>query len=133
MCLRHHSSSIRQVSRTASTVISPTVLGSPAASSSTFTCCGTLSARILSLLFPLTAHLSRFKVDQRIPPLGEAGPWLHLDDVVQHRPSDPERDLPGGALERPPPLGASRGARIPREQLQLRGARSEGGELDDEP
>src|SRR2546426_282491 len=74
-----------------------------------------------------------FKVDQRVPPLGEAGPWLHLDDVIQHRPSDPERDLPGGALERTPPPGASRGARIPREQLQLRGARSEGGELDDEP
>src|SRR5437867_13370152 len=29
-----------------------------------------------------------FKVDQRIPPLGKAGPWLHLDDVIQHRPSD---------------------------------------------
>src|SRR5438552_5892385 len=115
MYLRHHSSSIRQVSRTASTVMSPTVLGSPAASSSTFTCCGTLSARILSLLFPLTAHLSRFKVDQRVPPLGETRPGLHLDDVVQHRPFDPQRDLPDGALERAPPPGATRGARITRE------------------
>src|SRR5437899_1301311 len=74
-----------------------------------------------------------FKVDQRVPPLGEAGPWLHLDDVIQHRPSDPERDLPGGALERTPSPGASRGARIMREQLQLGGAGSKGGELDDEP
>src|SRR2546430_14731690 len=63
--------------------------------------------------------------------IAEAGPGLHLDDVIQHRPSDPECDLPGGALERAPPPGARRGARITREQLELRGARSEGGELDD--
>src|SRR5436190_1602866 len=56
-----------------------------------------------------------FKVDQRVPPLGETRPWLHLDDVVQHRPFDPQRDLPGGALERTPPPGASRGARITRQ------------------
>src|SRR5437899_7706315 len=77
--------------------------------------------------------VSRFIIDQRVPPLGEVGPGLHLDDVIQHRPSDPECDLPGGALERAPPPGARRGARITREQLELRGARSEGGELDDEP
>src|SRR6266513_2244199 len=68
--------------------------------------------------------LLRFIVDQRVPPLGETRPWLHLDDVVQHRPFDPQRDLPPGA---------SRGARITREQLQLRGTRCESGELDDQP
>src|SRR2546429_7112084 len=73
-----------------------------------------------------------FKVDQRVATRGEAGPGLHLDDVIQHRPSDPERDLPRGALERTSSPGASRGARIARKQLQLRGARGEGGELDDE-
>src|SRR2546430_12920640 len=42
------------------------------------------------------------------------------------------RSLPRGALERTSSPGASRGARIARKQLQLRGARGEGGELDDE-
>src|SRR5207244_9150429 len=73
------------------------------------------------------------KAEQRVRRLGDAGPGLPLDDVIQHRPSDPERDLPRGALERTSSPGTSRGARIAREQLQLRGARGEGGELDDEP
>src|SRR5258708_5330819 len=103
-----------------------TTLGLRCSSSSTCTGWGALRARSLSA--PLG-----FIVDQRVAPLGEAGPWLHLEDVIQHRASDAERDLTGGALERPPPPGARSGARIAREQLQPRGARSEGGELDDEP
>src|SRR5260370_7012144 len=103
-----------------------TTLGLRCSSSSTCTRWGGLRGGRLSA--PLG-----FIVDQRVAPLGEAGPWLHLDDVIQHRASDAERDLTGGALERPPPPGARSGARIAREQLQLRGARSEGGELDDEP
>src|SRR5712691_6064282 len=140
--MRHHSSSMRHTSPTASTdrrVSYPEScipIGCPFASSSTSTRCGALSARSLSVLFsvpPSAFHVcSRFIVYQRVAPLGEARPGLHLDDVIQHRPSDPERDLPRGALERTPSPGASRGARIAREQLQLRGARGEGGELDDE-
>src|SRR5256885_1416962 len=134
----HHSSSIRQISPTSSTTrishpASRIPTGSPLASSSTSTRCGSLIALSRSVFTFRTPHSALgFKVDQRVPPLGEAGPGLHLDDVIQHRPSDPERDLPGGALERAPPPGTSRGTRITREQLQLRGARSEGGELDDE-
>src|SRR5882724_1157947 len=140
--VRHHSSSMRQTSPTASTdrhvsyPESRIPIGCLFASSSTSTRCGALSARSLSVLFRVPPSefrvRSRFIVDQRVPPLGEARPWLHLDDVIQHRSSDPERDLPRGALERAPPPGTSRGARIAREQLQLRGAGGEGGELDDE-
>src|SRR6266550_9244916 len=148
----HHSSSIRHVSRTASIVTGsrtslfrtphsalriPILAGDPQASSSTTAGWGTFTARNLSAPFriPNSAFriFSGFKVDQRVPPLGETRPWLHLDDVIQHRPFDPQRDLPGGALERTPPPGASRGARITREQLQLRGTRCESGELDDQP
>src|SRR5882762_3062782 len=109
-----------------------TTLGLRCSSSSTCTRWGALRARSLSAPFRIPHSALGFKVDQRVAPLGEAGPWLHLDDVIQHGPSDAERDLPGGALERAPPPGARRGARIAREQLQLRGARNEGGELDDE-
>src|SRR5256712_11602856 len=103
-----------------------TTLGLRCSSSSTCTRWGALRARSLSA--PLG-----FIVDQRVAPLGEAGPWLHLDDVIQHRPSDAECDLPGGALERTPPPGARRGARIARRQLQLRRARREAGELYNDP
>src|SRR3989449_4430627 len=132
---RHHSSSMRQTSPIVSTArriphpASRIPIGCPFASSSTVTRWGAFRARNLSAPFRI---FSGFKVDQRVATLGEAGPWLHLDDVIQHRPSDPERDLPRGALERTSSPGASRGARIAREQLQLRGARGEGGELDDE-
>src|SRR6267154_2579141 len=60
---------------------------------------------------PKSAIESRFIVDQRVPPLGEAGPWLHLNDVIQHRSFDPESDLPGRVLERAAPSGARRGVR----------------------
>src|SRR5713101_4742962 len=98
-----------------------TTLGLRCSSSSTCTRWGALRARSLSAPFRTPHSALGFIVDQRVAPLGEAGPWLHLDDVIQHRPSDAECDLPGGALERTPPPGARRGARIAREQLQLRG------------
>src|SRR5216683_2882285 len=101
-----------------------TTLGLRCSSSSTCTRWGALTARSLSAPFRTPHSALGFIVDQRVAPLGESGPWLHLDDVIQHRPSDAECDLPGGALERTPPPGARRGARIAREQLQLRGARS---------
>src|SRR5881397_3483580 len=115
---------MRQISSTDSTVRCSTLTGSPAAPSSTSTHLGVLIARSRSVFIPQSAirnpqSLLRFIVDQRVTPLGEAGPGLHLDDVIQHRPSDPERDLPRGALERTSSPGTSRGARIAREQLQL--------------
>src|SRR6059058_2254022 len=74
-----------------------------------------------------------FKVDQRIPPLREPRPRLHLDDVVEQRALEPELDLLSGAAQRATPPGARRGLRVAREQLQLRGAGDERGELDDQP
>src|SRR6266436_117856 len=69
-----------------------TTLGLRCSSSSTCTRWGALRARSLSA--PLG-----FIVDQRVAPLGEAGPWLHLDDVIQHRPSVVVCDPPTAALE----------------------------------
>src|SRR2546422_10109726 len=114
----HHSSSIRHVSRTASigtmSCTSPLrtphsalrisiLAGDPPASSSTTAGWGTFTARSLSVPFRIPQSALGFIVDQRVPPLGGSGPGLHLDDVIQHRPSDPERDPSGGGLERMPP------------------------------
>src|SRR2546421_702565 len=113
---RHHSSSMRQTSPIVSTArriphpASRIPIGCPFASSSTVTRWGAFRARSLSGPFRI---FSGFIVDQRVAPLGEAGPWLHLDDVIQHRPSDPERDLPRGALERTSSPGAGRGGGAP--------------------
>src|SRR5207249_8853780 len=121
----HHSSSMRQISPISSTArishpASRVPTGHPLASSSTSTRCGTLIALRRSVFIirnPQSAIrnpqlLLRFKVDQRVATLGEAGPGLHLDDVIQHRPSDPERDLPRGALERTSSPGDRKSTRL---------------------
>src|SRR2546426_5303845 len=111
--------------------------GNPFALSSTCTRCGTLRARSLSGPFriPNSAFriFSRFIVDQRIPPLREPRPWLHLDDVVEQRALEPEFALLQGDAERAPPSSPRGGARVAGEELQFGGARREGGELDREP
>src|SRR3989442_2011876 len=111
--------------------------GNPFALSSTCTRCGTLRARSLSGPFriPNSAFriFSRFIVDQRIPPLREPRPWLHLDDVVEQRALEPEFALVQGDAERAPPSSPRGGARVAAEELQFGGARREGGELDREP
>src|SRR5436309_15913004 len=109
-------------------------IGNPSESSSTSTRYGTLRARSLSDLFSVPRSdfriCSRFKVDQRVASFGEARPRLHLDHVIQVRAIEPELDFLGGAREGAPPPGPRGGARVPREQLQLRGARRERRELD---
>src|SRR2546430_7819291 len=139
---RHHSSSMRQTSPTASTgrrishPASRILIGCPFASSSTATRWGAFRDRSLSALLrvPPSAFrvCSRFIVDQRIPPLRKPRPRLHLDDVIEQRALEPELDLLSGAAERATPPGARRGLRVAREQLQLRGAGDERGELDDQ-
>src|SRR5438552_11364210 len=144
----HHSSSIRHVSRTASIVTGSRssifrtphsalrisiLAGDPLASSSTSTRWGTLSARSLFGPFRTPHSALGFKVDQRIPPLREPRPRLHLDDVVEQRALEPEPDLLGGAPQCATPPGARRGLRVAGEQLQLRSAGDERGELDDQP
>src|SRR5256712_5388994 len=74
-----------------------------------------------------------FIVDQRVAAFRKTGPWLDLDDVMQHGAFEPERDLLDGAPQGAPLAGPRGGARVPGEELQLGGARGEGGELDDEP
>src|SRR5438445_13470007 len=110
-----------------------TTTGIPSASSSTSTRCCTLSARSLSVLFRTPHSALGFIVDQRVAPFRKARPRLHLDDVIQVRALEPELDLLDGAREGAPPPGPRGGARVPREQLQLRGARRERRELDGEP
>src|SRR2546428_8659561 len=114
-----------------------TFTGIPSASSSTSTRCGTLRARSLSALFRVPRSdfriLLRFIVDQRVAAFRKAGPWLDLDDVMQHGALEPERDLLDGAPQGAPSAGPRGGARVPGEELQLGGARGEGGELDDQP
>src|SRR3989442_4042340 len=111
--------------------------GNPFALSSTCTRCGTWSPRSLSgpCRIPTAAFRisSRFIVDQRIPPLREPRPWLHLDDVVEQRALEPEFALLQGDAERAPPSSPRGGARVAGEELQFGGARREGGELDREP
>src|SRR5207247_4412974 len=99
-----------------------TTLGLRCSSSSTCTRCGTLSARSLSV--------SCLIVNQRIPALREPRPGLHRDDVIQHRSLYSELDFLCSGLERSAPPGARGGVRVAREQLQLRRARREPGELD---
>src|SRR2546422_3631033 len=134
---RHHSSSMRQTSRIASTRFPfsgffrvRTTVGRPSASSSTCTRCGMLRARSLSVPFRIR---SRFIIDQCVTALGNARPWLNLDDVIQHRASQPEPDLPDGAFERPPATGPRGGACVAGEELQLGCPWSETGELDCQP
>src|SRR2546430_12047385 len=111
-------------------------VGNPLALSSTCTRCGTLRARSLSGPFriPNSAFriVSRFIIDQRIPPLREPRPGLHLDDVKEQRALEPELDLLQGGAEGALPAGPRGGARVAGEELQLGGARCEGGELDGE-
>src|SRR5439155_1179241 len=135
--------SMRQTSPTASTgrrishPASRIPIGCPFASSSTATRWGAFRDRSLSVLLrvPPSAFrvCSRFIVDQRIPPLREPRPRLHLDDVVEQRALEPELDLLGGAPQRATSPGARRRLCVAREQLQLRGAGDERGELDDQP
>src|SRR5205823_3764120 len=135
----HHSSSIRQISPMSSTArilypASRIPTGSPFSSSSTSTRCGSLipiSRSVFTIRNP--QGFSRFIVDQRIPPLREPRPGLHLDHVVEQRPLEPELDLLGGGAERAAPPGARRGLRVAGEQLQLGGAGGERGELDHQP
>ena len=51
---------------------------------------------------------------------------------MQHGAFEPERDLLDGAPQGAPLAGPRGGTRVPGEELQLGGARGEGGELDDE-
>src|SRR3989441_3481074 len=140
--VRHHSSSIRHISPIDSIRLPLpasrfTTTGTPRSSRVTSTRCCTLRARSLSALFRVPRSdfrvCSRFKVDQRVASFGEARPRLHLDHVIQVRALEPELDFLGGAREGAPPPGPRGGARVPREQLQLRGARRERRELDGEP
>src|SRR2546425_4485398 len=140
--VRHHSSSIRHISPIDSIRLPLpasrfTTTGTPRSSRVTSTRCCTLRARSLSALFRVPRSdfrvCSRFKVDQRVASFGEARPRLHLDHVIQVRALEPELDFLGGAREGAPPPGPRGGARVPREQLQLRGARCERRELDGEP
>src|SRR6266516_8079454 len=133
---------MRQTSPTASTArrishpASRIPIGSPLASSSTSTRCGTLSARSLSALFRVPRSdfrvCSRLIVDQCVAAFGESGPRLHLDDVVQERALEPELDLLDGGAEGAPPPCPRGGGLIAREELQLRGAGHESRELDGE-
>src|SRR5205807_895657 len=82
---------------------------------------------------PKSAISSRLIIDQRIPPLREPRPWLHLDDVVEQRALESELDLLQGGAEGAPPAGPRGGARVAGEELQLGGARREAGEFDGEP
>src|SRR5256886_3482171 len=129
-------STIFSTSRSLSTV-SRIPVGNPFALSSTCTRRGTLRARSLSGPFriPNSAFriVSRFIIDQRIPPLREPRPGLHLDDVKEQRALEPELDLLQGGAEGALPAGPRGGARVAGEELQLGGARCEGGELDGEP
>src|SRR5438445_13671236 len=131
---------MRQISPTDSTALRFPITGSPAAPSSTSTRRGVLIARSRSVLIPQSAIRnpksaieSRFIVDQRVAAFRKTGPWLDLDDVMQHGAFEPERDLLDGAPQGAPLAGPRGGTRVPGEELQLVGARGEGGELDDEP
>src|SRR4029077_9633713 len=131
---------MRQTSPTASTTrrishpASRIPLGCPFASSSTATRSGAFRDRSLSVLFrvPPSAFRvgSRFIIDQRIPPLGETGPGLHFDDVVEQRALEPELDLLGGGAERAAPPGARRGFGGPRRHAPVPGAGGGGGGTD---
>src|SRR2546428_13635328 len=124
---------MRQISPTDSTARRSTITGSPAAPSSTSTRRGVLIVRSRSLFIPQSAIESRFIVDQRVAAFRKAGPWLDLDDVIQHGALEPERDLLDGAPQGAPSGGPRGGARVAGEELQLDGARGGGGGLDDEP
>src|SRR5436190_1156396 len=89
-----------------------TINGIPFASTSTSTRWGVLIVRSRSVFNPQSAIDSWLIVNQRIPPLREPRPWLHLDDVIEQRSLEPELDLPGGGAERATPLGRPRRRRL---------------------
>src|SRR6266571_1593578 len=89
-----------------------TINGIPFASTSTSTRWGVLIVRSRSVFNPQSAIDSWLIVNQRIPPLREPRPWLHLDDVIEQRSLEPELDLPGGGAERATPVGTRGGARV---------------------
>src|SRR5207247_2097848 len=68
----------------------------------------------------------------RLPPSMIASTYRRSIGTLHH-PSSMPQISPISSPARTSPPRTSRGARIAREQLQLRGARGEGGELDDEP
>src|SRR6185503_3188335 len=81
---------------------------------------------------PHSAHL-RLEVDQGVAALGQARPWLNLDDVIQGRALHSQANFSRGAPQCALLSRARRCLRIAREQLQLRRSGSEAGELEDQP
>src|SRR5260370_2590898 len=58
---------------------------------------------------------------------------MDIDEVREEGAIEPQPDVLGGAAEGAPPPGPRRGDGVPREELELRRAGCERGELDGEP